>query len=63
MAIVASEAWQAEVLATACLLRGSRRAFDLLDDRTHGIAVTDTGAVLHSPGLAPFLRLPVAPAA
>lgn len=63
MTVVAGEAWRAEVLATAGLLRGSRRAFDLFDSDTHGLAVMATGAVDHSTGLRPFLRRPVAPAA
>jgi thiamine biosynthesis lipoprotein len=62
MTVVAGEAWLAEVLATAGLLRGARRAFDLLDADAHGLAVTSTGVVLASPGLGPFLRR-VAPAA
>jgi thiamine biosynthesis lipoprotein len=63
MTVVAGEAWRAEVLATACLLRGSRRAFDLLDADAHGLAVMATGAVVHATGLRPFLRRPVSPAA
>ena len=46
----------AEVLATACLLRGADRAFDLLDERTHGLLVTTGGATVHSVRLTPFLR-------
>ncbi len=61
--IVAGEAWRAEVLATACLLRGSTRTFDLLDDAAHGLAVSALGEVSCSPGLGAFLRRPVAPAA
>ena len=60
MTIVAGEAWRAEVLATAGLLRGSARAFDLLDDRAHGLAVTSLGEVTCSPGLGPYLRRPAA---
>jgi thiamine biosynthesis lipoprotein len=56
MTVVAGEAWQAEVLATACLLRGGARAFDLLDAHMHGLFVSATGAVVGSAGLAPFLR-------
>ena len=63
MTIVAGEAWRAEVLATAGLLRGSARAFDLLDDAAHGLAVTSLGDVACSPGLGPFLRRPIEPAA
>ncbi len=63
MTVVTGEAWRAEVLATACLLRGARRAFDLLDADAHGLFVTATGAVVGSDGLAPFIRQPAAPAA
>ncbi len=63
MTIVAGEAWQAEVLATAGLLRGSARAFDLLDASAHGLAVTSLGEVTCSPGLGPYLRHPIEPAA
>jgi thiamine biosynthesis lipoprotein len=61
MTVVTGEAWRAEVLATACLLRGARRAFDLLDVDAHGLVVTATGAVLESGGLSPFLRPPAVP--
>jgi FAD:protein FMN transferase len=63
MTIVAGEAWRAEVLATAGLLRGSARAFDLLDADAHGLAVTSLGDVACSNGLGPFLRHPIVPAA
>jgi thiamine biosynthesis lipoprotein len=63
MTIVAGEAWRAEVLAVAGLLRGSARAFDLLDQTAHGLAVTALGDVACSPGLGPYLRRPIAPAA
>jgi hypothetical protein len=63
MTIVAGEAWQAEVLATAGLLRGSARAFDLLDTTAHGLAVTSLGEVTCSSGLGPYLRRPIEPAA
>jgi thiamine biosynthesis lipoprotein len=60
MTIVAGEAWRAEVLATAALLRGSSRAFDLLDDGSPGLAVTHLDEVICSPGLGPYLRRPAA---
>ncbi len=60
MTIVAGEAWRAEVLATAGLLRGAARAFDLLDNATAGLAVTRLDEVICSPGLSPFLRRPAA---
>ena len=60
MTIVAGEAWRAEVLATAGLLRGSARAFDLLDDAAAGLAVTNLDELICSPALGPFLRRPAA---
>jgi FAD:protein FMN transferase len=60
MTVVSGQAWHAEVLATACLLRGSATVFDLLTVGTHAIAVTATGAVHMSDGLAPFLERGVA---
>jgi len=60
MTIVAGEAWRAEVLATAGLLRGSAGVFDLLDDRAHGLAATGLDDVMCSPGLGPYLRRPAA---
>ncbi len=55
MTVIAGAGWHAEVLATACLLRGSRRAFDLLEDGTRGVAVTDGGTLL-SDGIGPFIH-------
>jgi len=63
MTVVAGEAWRAEVLATAGLLRGSAGAFDLLGDGAHGLAVTTLGEVACSAGLGSFLRRPIEPAA
>jgi FAD:protein FMN transferase len=63
MTVVTGDAWRAEVLATACLLRGAARAFDLLDADAHGLVVTATGAILESDGLGPFLRDRAVPAA
>jgi thiamine biosynthesis lipoprotein len=52
--VVAGEAWVAEVLAKAVLLRGSDRAFHLLGGTgAEGLAVAG-GEVLASPGLAAF---------
>jgi thiamine biosynthesis lipoprotein len=54
--VVSGDAWMAEVLAKAVLLRGSRHPFDLVDGTgNEAIAVTDTGAVLHTEGLEAFL--------
>jgi len=54
--VIAGAGWHAEVLATASMLRGADRAFDLLTPGTHALAVTTAGSVLASDGLAPFLR-------
>jgi thiamine biosynthesis lipoprotein len=56
LSVVAGTGWEAEVLATACLLRGATRAFDLLDERAAGLLVTTAGATIGSAGLEPFLR-------
>jgi thiamine biosynthesis lipoprotein len=54
-AVVASEAWVAEVLAKAVLLRGSDRAFHLLGGTgAEGLAVSGT-EILSSPGLPVYL--------
>src|SRR4051794_29443141 len=63
MTVVAGEAWRAEVLATACLLRGSGRAFDILSAGDHGLAVTAGATITRSDGIAPFLRRPTRTAA
>jgi thiamine biosynthesis lipoprotein len=44
--VVAGAAWRAEVLAKAVLLRGTARAFDLLDASTAALIVGTDGAVL-----------------
>ena len=69
--VIAAEAWVAEVLAKAVLLRGGPHVFDLLGGTgAEGLAVTEDGAVHASEGLAPYLDgaslpevLPAAPAA
>lgn len=65
--VVAGQAWLAEVLATAALLRGTARAFDLLDRTAGGLVVDHHGGVHTSPGftrftggLAPATRLAAA---
>jgi thiamine biosynthesis lipoprotein len=59
VSVIAGEAWIAEVLATACLLRGTSRVFDLLDASCHAIAV-DLDGVRHSTdGFADFTRTPL----
>jgi thiamine biosynthesis lipoprotein len=55
-AVVASEAWVAEVLAKAVLLRGADRAFHVLGGTgAEGLAVGIDGRVVTSPGLTAFL--------
>jgi thiamine biosynthesis lipoprotein len=53
--VVTGEAWMAEVLAKAVLLRGSGRAFDVLDVNADALVVDRTGAVSTTPGLVAFL--------
>ena len=53
--VVAGQAWVAEVLAKAVLLRGTARAFDLLDATTAALAVDHDGRVLASDGLVAFI--------
>ena len=53
--VIAGEAWIAEVLAKAVLLRGRARAFDLLDEHTAALVVDDNDAVTTSGGFAGFL--------
>jgi FAD:protein FMN transferase len=53
--VVAGECWVAEVLAKAVLLRGSERAFDLIDDTCAALAVRRDGAVLASDRFDMFL--------
>ena len=53
--VIAGEAWIAEVLAKAVLLRGRDRAFDLLDEHhTSALVVDDRDNVLMSDGFAAF---------
>jgi thiamine biosynthesis lipoprotein len=53
--VVAGDAWLAEVLAKAVLLRGADRAFDLLDSTTAAVAVGHDGRVFASAGFDAFL--------
>ena len=55
VSVIAGEAWMAEVLAKAVLLRGSVRAFDLLDESTVAITVDHDGCITASAGFAGFL--------
>ena len=53
--VIAGEAWIAEVMAKAVLLRGSDRAFDLLnEEHAAALVVNDQGAILLSAGFAAF---------
>jgi thiamine biosynthesis lipoprotein len=54
-AVVASEAWLAEVLATALLVRGSRHSFGLIGGSgAEGLVVDRTGQVECSPGFSSY---------
>jgi len=53
--VIAGQAWTAEVLAKAVLLRGRARAFDLLDADNAALAVDHTGRVTASETLAAYL--------
>jgi thiamine biosynthesis lipoprotein len=56
VAVMAGEAWRAEVLAKAVLLRGAGRGFELLaGSGMEALAVDTAGWVLASPGLEDFL--------
>jgi thiamine biosynthesis lipoprotein len=55
-AVVAGQAWVAEVLAKAVLLRGSAAAFDLVAGLgANALTVDRDGAVRSTPGLAAFI--------
>ena len=55
-AVVTAEAWVAEVLAKAVLLRGSARAFDLVAGLgADALTVDRDGVIRSTPGLAAFL--------
>ena len=56
VSVVTGQAWMAEVLAKAVLLRGAARAFDLLDPSVVDALTVDTdGTVRATPGLAAHL--------
>jgi FAD:protein FMN transferase len=52
--VIAREAWIAEVLAKAVLLRGSDRAFDIVDETAHALTVDRDGVVRMTPGFQNF---------
>jgi len=48
--VIAAQAWVAEVIAKAVLLRGSARAFDIVDDsRVHVLTIDAAGAIRTTP--------------
>jgi len=55
MTVIAGQAWLAEALATASLLRGRHRVFDLLDHTNPALAALDDGSVVTTDTLDPFL--------
>ena len=53
--VIAAEAWIAEVLAKAVLLRGSARAFDIVDgDRVQALTIDSGGVIRTTPGFQLF---------
>ena len=53
--VIAGEAWIAEVLAKSVLLRGSMRAFDLIDPRVaQALVVDETGTIRTTPGFTAY---------
>jgi thiamine biosynthesis lipoprotein len=52
--VIAAEAWVAEVMAKAILLRGSVRAFDIVDDGVQALTIDAGGAIRATPGLQLF---------
>ena len=55
VSIVAGAAWQAEALAKAALLRGSERAYDVLDRGVEALTVDRDGTVRSTPGFVAFV--------
>jgi thiamine biosynthesis lipoprotein len=53
--VIAGEAWIAEVLAKAVLLRGSVRAFDIIDDsQVQALTIDTAGVIRTTPGFQEF---------
>jgi thiamine biosynthesis lipoprotein len=53
--VIAGEAWIAEVLAKAIVLRGSTRAFDIVDERhVQALTVDNAGMIRATPGFQLF---------
>jgi FAD:protein FMN transferase len=54
--VIAAEAWMAEVLAKAVLLRGSARAFDIIDDHhVQALTIDTAGAIRTTSGFQRFV--------
>jgi FAD:protein FMN transferase len=54
--VIAAEAWIAEVLAKAVLLRGSARAFDIVDDHhVQALTIDTAGVIRTTPGFQRFV--------
>jgi len=60
--VVTGQAWAAEVLAKAVLMRGRDRSFEVLDVHAEALVVAIDGAVAVTPGLRAFLGDQVVPA-
>jgi thiamine biosynthesis lipoprotein len=61
--VIAGEAWIAEVLAKAVLLRGSQRAFDIIDGSSAQALTVDAGGVIRiTPGFQQFAGAATLPA-
>ena len=56
VSVIAGRAWLAEVLATACMLRGWQRCLDLLDGTCQALAVHDDATVTSTDGFVGFTR-------
>ncbi|MGZ4680327.1 MAG: FAD:protein FMN transferase, partial [Ilumatobacteraceae bacterium] len=53
--VIAGEAWIAEVLAKAVLLRGSQRAFDIIDGTgVQALTIDTAGTIRITPGFQQF---------
>src|SRR5581483_11769885 len=59
--VIAGEAWRAEALAKGVLLRGSARAFDLLDQDAAALVVDRDGHLAASPHFSDFVTTLGAP--
>ena len=61
--VIAGEAWIAEVLAKAVLLRGSQRAFDIIDGTgVQALTIDATGVIRITPGFQQFTGAAALPA-